>query len=130
MSILRENLKQKMAALGWNATVLSEKSGVPQPTIQRFLVGSHGDPRSTTIQKLAKGLGTTEEALRGFAEEADPMQPEIDKVLRAVNMAMKTATREFTEEELLTVYKAAFSAGLGVDVSSEKLANHLKFFTE
>ncbi len=73
MSALRKNLKQEMDSRGWNATVLSEKSGVPQPTIQRFLSGTHGDPRSRTIQKLAKGLGTTEAALRGFEETNIPV---------------------------------------------------------
>ena len=74
MTTLRKNLKLEMDSRGWNATVLSERSGVPQPTIQRFLSGTHGDPRSSTIQKLAKGLGTTEAALRGF-EEIDPPVP-------------------------------------------------------
>ena len=74
MTKLRKNLKLEMDSRGWNATVLSERSGVPQPTIQRFLSGTHGDPRSSTIQKLAKGLGTTEAALRGF-EEIDPPVP-------------------------------------------------------
>ncbi len=66
MTELRKNLKKEMDSRGWNATALSEKSGVPQPTIQRFLSGTHGDPRSKTIQKLAKGLGVTEAVLRGF----------------------------------------------------------------
>ena len=74
MTTLRKNLKKEMDSRGWNATVLSDKSGVPQPTIQRFLSGTHGDPRSRTIQKLAKGLGTTEAALRGF-EKVDPPVP-------------------------------------------------------
>ena len=82
MTILRKNLKNEMDRKGWNATVLSEKSGVPQPTIQRFLSGTHGDPRSSTIQKLAKGLGTSEAVLRGF-EEADlpvPLYENIEKL--------------------------------------------------
>jgi transcriptional regulator with XRE-family HTH domain len=82
MTILRKNLKKEMDSRGWNATALSEKSGVPQPTIQRFLSGTHGDPRSSTIQKLAKGLGVTEATLRGF-EEADipvPLYESIEKL--------------------------------------------------
>jgi transcriptional regulator with XRE-family HTH domain len=82
MTTLRQNLKQEMDSRGWNATVLSEKSGVPQPTIQRFLSGRHGDPRSITIQKLAKGLGITEAILRGF-EDADtpvPLYETIEKL--------------------------------------------------
>ena len=79
MTILRKNLKEEMSSRGWNATVLSERSGVPQPTIQRFLSGTHGDPRSSTIQKLAKGLGTTEAVLRGF-EEAEAPIPLYEKI--------------------------------------------------
>jgi len=82
MTTLRKNLKNEMDSRGWNATVLSENSGVPQPTIQRFLSGTHGDPRSSTIQKLAKGLGTTEAALRGFeeAEKPVPLYENIEKL--------------------------------------------------
>ena len=75
MGILRINLKKEMDAKGWNASFLAEKSGVPQPTIQRFLSGAHGDPRSSTVQKLAKGLGTTEAALRGFEQPLHPQKP-------------------------------------------------------
>ncbi len=82
MTTLRKNLKIEMDSRGWNATALSEKSGVPQPTIQRFLSGKHGDPRSSTIQKLANGLGITEAILRGF-EEVDipvPLYESIEKL--------------------------------------------------
>jgi transcriptional regulator with XRE-family HTH domain len=65
MKIMRDNLKQLMVASGDNAYTLSEKSGVPQPTIQRFLVGKHGEPRSSTIQKWASVYGVTESQLRG-----------------------------------------------------------------
>jgi len=62
---MRENLKQLMLASGDNAYTLSEKSGVPQPTIQRFLSGKHGEPRSSTVQKWADVYGVTESQLRG-----------------------------------------------------------------
>ena len=66
MTILRKNLEKEMASREWNAYVLSDRSGVPQPTIQRFLKGKIGDPRANTVRKLASGLGITESALRGF----------------------------------------------------------------
>jgi len=69
MSNLRENLQHEMDLKGWNAYALADASGVPQPTIHRFLSGKHGDPRTTTIIKLATGLGITEEKLRGFAKQ-------------------------------------------------------------
>jgi transcriptional regulator with XRE-family HTH domain len=100
MTILRKNLKQEMNSRGWNATVLSERSGVPQPTIQRFLSGTHGDPRSSTIQKLAKGLGTTEAALRGFeeAEAPIPLYENIEK--------LNEENRKLIEQMVSTLVKA------------------------
>lgn len=70
MSDLRKNLQREMDIKGWNAYDLSEASGVPQPTIQRFLSGKHGEPRGTTVKKIASGLGTTEAKLRGFIGQA------------------------------------------------------------
>ena len=66
MTTLRKNLEKEMASREWNAYVLSDRSGVPQPTIQRFLKGKIGDPRADTVRKLANGLGITESTLRGF----------------------------------------------------------------
>ena len=68
MTTLRKNLEKEMASREWNAYVLSDRSGVPQPTIQRFLKGKIGDPRADTVRKLASGLGLTEAYLRGFEE--------------------------------------------------------------
>ena len=82
MTTLRKNLEKEMMLKNWNAYDLANKSGVPQPTIQRFLKGKIGDPRADTVRKLAKGLGTTEAALRGF-EELDapiPLYENIEKL--------------------------------------------------
>ena len=82
MTTLRKNLEKEMMLKNWNAYDLANKSGVPQPTIQRFLKGKIGDPRADTVRKLAKGLGTTEAALRGF-EEIDapvPLYENIEKL--------------------------------------------------
>jgi transcriptional regulator with XRE-family HTH domain len=73
MTTLRKNLEKEMMLRGWNAYDLSSKSGVPQPTIQRFLTGKIGDPRADTVRKFAKGLKTTEAALRGFEETNIPV---------------------------------------------------------
>jgi SOS-response transcriptional repressor LexA len=68
MSDLRSRILNELEKKGWSPTTLAEKSGVPQPTIQRFLSGKHGEPRSPTIKKIAKGLGLTEAELRGFSQ--------------------------------------------------------------
>ncbi|WKJ88779.1 S24 family peptidase [Methylomonas montana] len=66
MSTLREILEDEMSLQGLNDYDLEAKSKVPQPTIQRIRSGKHGDPRSTTVKKLAFGLGLTEAQLRGI----------------------------------------------------------------
>lgn len=66
---LREILKLKMDGAGDNPYSLSEKSGVPQPTIQRILSGQHDDPRSSTVKKLADAYGLSTGELRGETQE-------------------------------------------------------------
>lgn len=79
VSDLTENLKSEMNLRGWNPYQLEaacDKKGqkVHQPTIQRILSGKHKDPRTSTIQKLAIGLGISEAKLRGFIKnETNPI---------------------------------------------------------
>ena len=81
MTILRKNLENMMALKSWNAYDLAEASGVPQPTIQRFLKNKIGDPRAETVRKLAKGLGTTEQVLRGFGNNASEKRKAINGLM-------------------------------------------------
>ncbi len=62
---MREILKELMRGNGDNQGTLAKKSGVTQPTIQRFLSGKHGDPSSKTVRKLASSYGLSESQLRG-----------------------------------------------------------------
>jgi transcriptional regulator with XRE-family HTH domain len=62
---MRANLAELMRQAGDDAYSLETKSGVPQPTTQRFLSGKHGEPRSSTVRKWAKAYGITESQLRG-----------------------------------------------------------------
>lgn len=65
MSEMQKILKALMEEYGDDAYSLEEKSGVPQPTTQRFLSGKHGDPRSSTVKKWAAAYGVKESQLRG-----------------------------------------------------------------
>jgi len=95
MDTLRENIRKKMIEKGLNPYTLSEKSEVPQPTIQRFLSGKHGDPRSSTIQKLAKGLDATEAELRGFDNV-------LDSRIKTINELMsKLSSEQISSLELI-----------------------------
>lgn len=74
---MRSLLKSLMALRDENAYALEERSGVPQATINRFLTGKHGDPRSTTVRKWAGAYNLTESQLRGDAPLPDALMREI-----------------------------------------------------
>ena len=74
---MRSLLKALMALRDENAYALEERSGVPQATINRFLTGKHGDPRSTTVRKWAGAYNLTESQLRGDAPLPDALMREI-----------------------------------------------------
>jgi len=65
MTDMRKILTHLMAQAGDDAYSLETKSGVPQPTTQRFLSRKHGDPRSSTVRKWAAAYRVTESQLRG-----------------------------------------------------------------
>jgi transcriptional regulator with XRE-family HTH domain len=65
MADMRKILTSLMQKSGDTPSTLSRKSGVPQPTIHRFLNGTTGDPRSSVVKKLAVVYGLTESQLRG-----------------------------------------------------------------
>lgn len=87
----RDVLRALMSKRGHNAYDLERLSEVPQPTIQRFLSGKHGDPRSSTLKKLAAAYGVTESQLRGdvpieWLEAAESSAP-VDDVGSKTNPA-------------------------------------------
>jgi transcriptional regulator with XRE-family HTH domain len=75
MNKLRETLQREMKKRDWNAYDLENRSGVPQPTIHRFLTGKHDDLRSKNVIKIAKAMGLTESQLRGL----EPMPSDDDQ---------------------------------------------------
>ncbi len=62
---MREILKNLMEKHGDSPTSLSQKCGVPQPTIQRFLKGGIEDMRTTNAKKIANAYSLNESQLRG-----------------------------------------------------------------
>jgi phage repressor protein C with HTH and peptisase S24 domain len=59
-----DRIKKLMEEQQLTANALAERSGVPQPTISRIINGSHGDPRTKTLEKLAAALNFSVTALR------------------------------------------------------------------
>jgi transcriptional regulator with XRE-family HTH domain len=66
MNTLRENIQSEMDKREWNAYRLSDESGVPQSTIQRFLTGKHNELRGYNVKKIADGFKISEYQLRGL----------------------------------------------------------------
>jgi len=118
MSDLRTNLQHEMDLKGWNAYDLSNASGVPQPTIHRFLSGKHGDPRTTTIVKLATGLGVTEEKLRGFAEQHHYA---VNDVQSGYYEEAQPPSSEFTPVHYANIKLSAGVNGFEVDYHEEAM---------
>lgn len=65
MLYMRQILKDLMEKNGHTGHSLYELSGVPSATTYRFLTGSHGEPRSTTVRRWARVYNITERQLRG-----------------------------------------------------------------
>lgn len=57
VTIYSNRLRRLMASRGETQYSLAEKTGVPQPTIQRILSGETRNPKIDTLQKLADQLG-------------------------------------------------------------------------
>jgi len=68
---------------GWSDNYLAEQSGVPQPTISRFLAGTSESMMLDTLVALAKPLGVT------IAELIGEKPIDIDHKTRQVLKAMQ-----------------------------------------
>ena len=58
-STIAMRLRQLMETAHMSENELSRRSGVPQPTIHRILMGTSKSPRIGNLEKLAKSLSTT-----------------------------------------------------------------------
>lgn len=141
MNELRENLMREMKSRGWNSYDLARASKVPQSTIHRALSGEHSDPRSTTIKKLALGLGISESKLRGFDESLgqpelnefsqpySPSSKESQKLINIINeceRALNDSGQMLTKDERLDYYFKALDYAGRDSFSNELVAQMLK----
>lgn len=64
---ISDKLRQAMQSKGFSQYALAERSGVPQPTIQRILSKETVSPKLSTIEKLAKAMQINPAELMGSA---------------------------------------------------------------
>lgn len=77
---------------------LEELCGVPAQTIYRFLNGTHGEPRSETLMKLAHAYNITEAQLRGLVP-LDKRSINLNKVLASLPPEELVTPRLTLEEQ-------------------------------
>lgn len=65
-----QTIKDAQDAKGWTNQKLAEKSGVPEPTLQKFLTGKTLDPRFDNVVKLCRALDISVDHLCGIDSNA------------------------------------------------------------
>src|SRR3990167_4732459 len=62
---IKESLAALMKAKGIRESELARETGIPQPTLNRLLIGSTSNPTISTVEALTKFFGVTMEQLLG-----------------------------------------------------------------
>ncbi len=80
---VRRGLERVISEKGWSHNLIAEKSGVPQPTISRFLSGETGSMQLDTLWSICGALGVS------VAEIIGERPVELDDKARRVVKAME-----------------------------------------
>lgn len=96
--VLRELMDQEIDGHGRpiTQTALSERTGVPQPTISRIRKGKHQDPERETVERLANYFGVTAAQMRG----EEPLI--LDAKIRHVATVMESM-KEYEKDTMVNV---------------------------
>lgn len=86
-----QRLQQEMDRLGWNKKELSERSGVPYDSVNKYLRGDTEQPRGDSLPRLAQAIG---KPLVWLRDGLDPDQGE----LRADNQRLQPVAKGGTVE--------------------------------
>lgn len=92
--------------------------------VGHYLTGRR-QPDPGQMKALADKLGCGLDELLNEGD-IDPLQIKINQIIRSAEMAIATSSHKFTEEERLSVYRAAFAAGLDMNVNDKQLADFLE----
>ena len=66
----RASLKKMKSESGLTTSEIAEKSGIPEPTLEKLFAGVTKDPKLPTMQKLVHFFGYTLDDLYGAKEKA------------------------------------------------------------
>jgi phage repressor protein C with HTH and peptisase S24 domain len=116
MNRLVANLRSLIARQGISENELSERTGVPQPTINRILRGESKDPRDRTVLPLAAFFGVPLEVMK----RGDALDPKaaIPVTVRAYDVEPVEADEGFDPdtEAMVDSVEIEISAGNGTVV--------------
>lgn len=96
--------------------------------VGHYLTGRR-QPEPQQMKALAERLGCSLDDLMSDGE-LDPIQLKVNTIIRAAEAALASSPHAFTEADRLSVYRAAFSAGLDMNVSNEQLLGYLRSFVK
>lgn len=71
---IADTLKRLMTERGVTGYALSEATKIPQPTIHRILTGESADPKTKTLEPIARYFGLTVSAMR---DDKTPKNPPV-----------------------------------------------------
>lgn len=93
-----QTIKDAQDAKGWTNQKLAEKSGVPEPTLQKFLTGKTLDPRFDNVVKLCRALDISVDHLCGIDSNASVA--EVAELRNALNIAQARAESAEAKKEV------------------------------
>lgn len=108
--MIATNLDFLMTREGINPTILSERTGIPQPTVHRIASGESKDPRTSTVKPLAEYFGFTVADLKErdlVAESTGVLEKKIPqhKAITPQEQALLELFREVTDEQKASVVR-------------------------
>ncbi|WP_035350853.1 helix-turn-helix domain-containing protein [Edaphobacter aggregans] len=115
MSDLIENIKEGLKSLGWSESKLSRETGIPQPTINRYLAGIRGVSEEN-LNLIADALEA------GFSARIAELEAELAAKEEVANRLEDNPTMKALRPEAAAIKDAAV-------MSKIKLANSVLFAT-
>ena len=101
-----QTIKDAQDAKGWTNQKLAEKSGVPEPTLQKFLTGKTLDPRFDNVVRLCRALDISVDHLCGI--DSNSSVAEIAELRYALTIEqVKTEAAEAQKNAALAQQKVA-----------------------
>lgn len=91
--------------------------------VSHYLTGAR-QPDPMQIKALADRMNCSIDEF--FIDDGEVAKEQVYKSLRAADSVIASSERELTQDDKTTIYRAAFSAGLDINVSQERLTEYIR----